>query len=215
MLVNCVSFPFPKVYPITDTEISGLSHAAQVKHLIEGGATLIQLREKHRSPREFFADALESVRLAKDAGVRIIINDRVDIALAARADGVHLGQTDMPVEAARQVLGDEFLIGYSTHDLEQFRAALELPINYIAFGPVHGTTTKENPDPVVGLEQLRGLQAFKPSLPIVAIGGISESNARQTLDAGADSLAIISAFLADPARIAENIRRINDLLDPN
>src|SRR5438067_13858589 len=104
MIADIVSLTLPKIYPITDTTISGLSHHDQVKQLIEGGATLIQLREKRPSPREFFHDAREALSVARSAGVKLIIYDRVDIAMAIGADGVHLGQTDMSVEAARRLV---------------------------------------------------------------------------------------------------------------
>ena len=117
-------FSFPsKIYPITDITISGLSHAEQVARLVAGGARLIQLRDKHSSPREFFTDASSAVTIARSYGVRIIINDRVDMALALRADGVHLGQSDVPPEAARKLLGETAVIGFSVHSVEQAKAA--------------------------------------------------------------------------------------------
>ena len=128
-----MSFHLPKIYPITDTALSSLSHAEQVKDLIAGGATLIQLREKHNSARAFYADAYDAIRIARSAGAKVIINDRVDAALALGADGVHLGQTDMPVAAARRLLGKAAIIGFSTHNIEQVKAALKLPIDYLAF----------------------------------------------------------------------------------
>lgn len=207
-----MSINLPKVYPITDTDISGLSHTEQVERLIEGGATLIQLREKRRPSRAFYSDALTAIRVARSARVKIIINDRVDLALALAADGVHLGQTDMPVDAARRLLGREALIGFSTHSPTQARAALDLPIDYLAFGPVYPTSSKANPDPVAGVEELRRVRALAASLPVVAIGGINRSNGRQVLDAGADALAVISALLSNPARIAENLREFTQLL---
>jgi thiamine-phosphate pyrophosphorylase len=182
---------FPKLYPITDIRLSRLSHAQQVERFAAGGATLIQLREKIASPRRFYEDALEAMRVAKSLNVQIIINDRVDIAIAADADGVHLGQDDLPPEKARVLLGENRIIGYSTHDVKQAVAADSMPIDYVAIGPVFQTSTKENPDPVVGLEALRLIKS-QITKPLVAIGGITFEEAPSVLQAGADSLAIIS-----------------------
>jgi thiamine-phosphate diphosphorylase len=128
-MISAVLLQLPRIYPITDTEISALTHAEQVAHLLDGGGTFIQLREKKTSARGFFNDAASALRLARAAGATLIINDRVDIALALAAPGVHLGQTDMPVAEARQLLGPNEIIGYSTHNLDQVREAVELPIN--------------------------------------------------------------------------------------
>ncbi len=181
----------PRLYPITDTRQSGLSHAEQVRRLAASGATLVQLREKHASPREFYAEALSAVQAARSLGVQIIINDRVNIAIAVKADGVHLGQEDLPPSKARLLLGDSAIIGYSTHSLKQAMEASFEPVDYVAIGPVFQTGTKENPDPVVGLE---GLAEVRPrvSVPLVAIGGITLDRARAVIEAGADSLAVIS-----------------------
>jgi thiamine-phosphate pyrophosphorylase len=138
----------------------------------------------------------------------MIINDRVDVALALGVDGVHLGQTDMPVPLARQLLGANAIIGYSTHNLPQVRAALDLPIDYLAFGPVFQTRSKQNPDPLVGLESVATVKSLAGSMPIVAIGGISRSRVADILEAGADSAAMISDILSVPERIAENIREL-------
>lgn len=209
-----MSIHLPKVYPITDSELSGLSHLEQTKHLIAGGATLIQLREKRASSRVFYDDAAAALQAARSAGVKLIINDRVDIAFALQADGVHLGQDDMPVEPARRLLGGDAVIGFSTHNLEQAREALHLSIDYLAFGPIFLTSTKSNPDPVAGLDQLRHVCSLAGSLPVVAIGGINRSNAREVLAEGADAVALISALVANPARIAENLRELTALLTP-
>lgn len=197
----------PKIYPITDVGLTGLSHVEQVRQFIHGGATLIQLREKKNAPREFYEEACEAVELAGSSGVQIIINDRVDIALASRAAGVHLGQTDLPAEAARQILGKNAIIGLSTHNLEQAVAAVKLPIDYVALGPIFATTTKQNPDTVVGLENLKPVRAAIGNFPIVAIGGITKENAEKTFAAGASSLAIISALFEDKNKIAETTRK--------
>ena len=201
----------PKIYPITDTAISGLSHTEQVEQLLQGGATLIQLRDKVAPPRSFLNDAKNAFRAARAAGAKLLINDRVDIALALDADGVHLGQFDMPVEAARRLLGDRAIIGFSTHDIERARHALTLPIDYLAFGPVYSTETKQNPDPIVGLKALGEVKEMAGSLPVVAIGGIDESRVHDVLMAGADSIAIISALLAPPSDIAEKLRNLADI----
>jgi thiamine-phosphate pyrophosphorylase len=196
----------PKLYPITDARLSGLSHAEQVARLSAGGATLVQLREKHLSPREFYLEARDALRVARERGVRLIINDRADIAMALGADGVHLGQDDLTPEAARRLLGTKAVIGFSTHSLEQAREAARLPVDYIAIGPVYATSSKENPDPVVGLEGLRLVRQETPSIPLVAIGGITRENARTALDAGADAVAVIGALLARPAEIEDRTR---------
>src|SRR2546423_9062135 len=142
----------PKLYAITDARLTGLTHAEQVARLCAGGATFIQLREKRASPREFYAAAEAALVVARACGATLIINDRADIALALHADGLHLGQDDLDPKAARRLLGPRAIIGYSTHNLEQAQAAANLPVDYVAIGPVFATTTKENPDPVVGLE---------------------------------------------------------------
>ncbi|HKP45102.1 MAG TPA: thiamine phosphate synthase [Pyrinomonadaceae bacterium] len=181
-----------RIYPITDRLASGLSHAQQVAEFGRRGFRLVQLRDKHLSAREFFREAEEARTVARAYGMRLIINDRVDVALAVRADGVHLGQDDLSPEAARHLLGDEAIIGFSTHHLAQAQSALELPINYLALGPIFGTISKENPDPVVGLQQLGAIKSGVPGIPVVAIGGINRANRASVLAAGADAVAVIS-----------------------
>jgi thiamine-phosphate pyrophosphorylase len=189
----------PRVYALTDVQLSGLSHAQQVELLSLGGATLIQLREKQMPPREFYEQAKMAVR----PGVQLIINDRVDVALAVGAQGVHLGQDDMPPEAARKLLGPNAVIGYSTHNIEQAIAATKLPIDYLAIGPIFATTTKSDTAPVLGLRRLRAVREAIGAFPLVAIGGISHANAREVIGAGADSVAVIGALLSDSRRIPE------------
>jgi thiamine-phosphate pyrophosphorylase len=196
-------FLLPPVYPITDTRISRLSHVEQVRRFIDGGARLIQLREKYGSPREFFADAAASVEYAHSKNVLILINDRVDIALAAGADGVHIGQTDMPPTDARGILGENAIIGYSTHSVAQAREAARMPIDYAAIGPVFATSTKEDPDDVVGLDGVSKARAVTRDLPLTAIGGITYSSAERVIKAGADSVALISSLLDDPENIGK------------
>src|SRR5712691_6962169 len=214
--MNPVVFHLPKVYPTTDTDLSGLSHAEQVDRLIAGGATLIQLRDKHATPRDFYRQAEAALQIARKHDVRLIINDRVDVALALGADGVHLGQTDMPVEAARRLLGERVIVGIATHNLEQAKLAPNMPVDYVAFGPIFKSSTKENPDPIAGLEALRGVRTIVGSLPVVAIGGITLANAEEAWKAGADAVSSIAALISDPSRIRENMRKMlaNSQADP-
>src|SRR5262249_12189995 len=181
----------PALYPITDTKLSGLSHADQVALLIEGGATLIQIRDKSATPDELYRAGVASIAIARPRGVRIIINDRADVALAAGADGVHLGQDDLPAEQARALLGPSRIGGLSTHSVAQAVRAAGLPVDYIAIGPAFRTTTKVNPDPTVALD-LIGEISRQIDKPLVAIGGITLERARDVVEAGADSVAVIS-----------------------
>ena len=203
----------PKVYPITDTEISGLSHVEQLARLSAGGATLIQLREKKLSPAQFFHEAARAIQLARQRGVRVIINDRVDIALTLQADGVHLGQDDLPPEAARRLLGKEFIIGISTHTVEQAQQAWKLPVDYLAIGPIFPTKTKSDPEPTVGLAGLSAVRKAVGDFPIVAIGGITAGTTASVIDAGATSVALISALLSPPEEMTNGVRDLLQLLN--
>ena len=210
-----MAFSLPKIYPITDAKLSGLSHADQVRQFVEAGAKLIQIREKKASSRDFFEAVTESLGIARSFGAKVIVNDRLDIALAAGADGVHLGQDDLSPEDSRKLLGDHAIIGYSTHSVKQAIEAASMPVDYIAIGPVFGTMTKQKPDPVVGLDGLRAVRKAISSTPLVAIGGISESNLADVFAAGADSAAIISAlYTSDPdikTRFAQLYERTNNV----
>lgn len=199
-----LKFSLPAIYPITDTEISGLSVPEQVERLVAGGATLIQIREKKASSRDFLRSVEASIEIARPRGVLIIVNDRVDIAMVSKADGVHLGQTDLSPVYARKLIGDKAIIGYSTHTIEQAKAAVDLPIDYAAFGPVFATSTKHEPDPVVGTAVLGQVKKILEDVPLVAIGGINGANVSSVLDAGADSAAIVSGILSEADRIQEN-----------
>lgn len=198
----------PKLYAITDARLCGLSHAEVVARLVDGGAQFVQLREKHLSPREFYREAEMALRVARSRGARLIINDRVDIALALQADGVHLGQDDLQPEAARRLLGERAIIGFSTHSPEQAREAARLPVDYIAIGPIFPTSSKEHPDPAVGLDGLSLVRQVVGPIPLVAIGGINHERAREVLAAGADSVAVISALLSEPSQITQRTREL-------
>ena len=203
-----MTFILPKIYPITDAQISGITHAEQVRRMADGGARLIQLREKDRPLGDWFTDALQAVKIAHEFGIKIVVNDRVDLALAIGADGVHLGQDDLPPDAARRLLGNNAIIGYSTHNLEQAGAAMRLPIDYIAFGPIFTTSTKKNPYPIVGLDLLQRVRLETGDFPLVAIGGIKAENLLQVLDAGADSAAMIGAVISEPAEITARMQHL-------
>src|ERR1044071_2268869 len=203
----------PRVYPLTDVQLSGLSHAEQARLLSLGGASLIQLREKRMTPLEFYHHAKAAV--AEHPEVRLIINDRVDIALAAGAAGVHLGQDDMPPGVARKLLGPDAIVGYSTHNVEQAFRASKLPIDYLAIGPIFPTATKTDTSPVLGLAGLRAVrQAIGPP-PLVHIGGITHANARAVIEAGADSVAVISALLSNRNAIPDATQRLIISLPPS
>ncbi|CAN5669616.1 thiamine phosphate synthase [soil metagenome] len=209
-----MEFRLPKIYPFTDTILAGVSHAEQVRHLSAAGARLIQLREKKQSSSEFTAAAVEAIEAARAFGTKIMINDRVDIAMLVGADGVHLGQDDLPPEAARRLLGDRAIIGLSTHTIDQVEKAIKLPIDYLAFGPIFQTATKADADPVVGLQPLRLIREIAGDLSVVAIGGIGRSNLLATLNAGADSVAVISAVLGGPAPIGDAFAKLAQIANP-
>lgn len=201
-----MSFLLPRLYAITDTHLCALSHAEQVGKLIRGGANLIQLREKHLPSGAYYQEAEAAVRVARANGITVIINDRVDIALALHADGVHLGQHDLGSVEARQLLGPDAIIGVSIHNKEQAKDALALPIDYLAAGPIFPTKSKHNPDPILGLDGLRDIRRIAGNLPLVAIGGINLERAVGVFKAGADGIALISALLSSPEDIEANTR---------
>lgn len=195
------------IYPLTDRQVSALSHAEQVAKLSDCGARIIQLREKKLSAREFFIEADAAMRIARKRGTKIIINDRVDIALALGADGVHLGQDDLSTETARRILGPQAIIGISTHTLEQAIEASQMPVDYVAIGPIFPTHTKESHETAVGAEGLRALRAQIANIPLVAIGGITEQSARELLLAGANAVAVISDLWPTQSDPTSKIRR--------
>lgn len=190
----------PKLYAITSRELSNCTHEELVRVMLKGGARLIQLRDKDTSGVELLEEARSCLKHTRYAGAVLIINDRLDVAMAADADGLHLGQEDIPVEEARRVLGEKKIIGISTHSLKEFRAALGTSADYIAFGPIFPTKTKVNPHPPVGLELLRMAKAASDR-PIVAIGGITPDRASEVISAGADSIAVISALYPWPDKL--------------
>ena len=196
----------PKLYAITDTQLSNYTHVEIVELLLAAGVRFIQLRDKEASSKELLDQARACLELTRAANAKLIINDRVDVALTADADGVHLGQGDLAIAEAREILGDDKIIGVSTHSLEQFKAALQTSANYLAVGPVYATTTKENPDPVVGLALVKAAKAAmavsnEANRPLVAIGGITVERTKEVIAAGADSVAVVSALYPWPEKL--------------
>ena len=206
----------PRIYPIIDaTQFSRGAHPLEnllhfAEELIKSGATLIQYRDKSQDVRRALNWARELQRVTGQR-TRLIINDRADLCLAAGADGVHLGQDDLSAAAVRRIF-DAVLqhsapchalrIGVSTHNLTQLREADQMPVDYVAIGPVFTTNAKINPDPVVGLDGVRQARAAT-SKPLVAIGGINRRNCKEVIDAGADSVAVISDLLESPGKAFE------------
>jgi thiamine-phosphate pyrophosphorylase len=188
---------FPPLYAILDPSLLSVPPLAFAAPLARAGVKLMQLRDKRTTPRSACAAAQELIAGLSGQGIRIIVNDRPDIAALADAGGVHVGQQDVRVEDARRICGESRWVGVSTHNVEQFREAVATSADYIAVGPIFPTTTKKNPDPVVGLEFLRASRRLTRK-PLVAIGGISLETAAEVFRAGADSVAVIGDLLLAP-----------------
>lgn len=205
--------PDLRLYALIDPEhLGGHDLATLGAAVARGGATLVQLRDKLGSTREMVARARALIAVLRPAGVPLLINDRVDVALASDADGVHVGQDDMAVADARRLLGDSACIGLSLKTIEQAQAAPLDLLTYVAIGGVFTTTSKDNPDRPVGLDGFRRIAAAirqrKPGYPVCAIAGIDASNAGEVIAAGADGVAVISALSrgSDPAAAAREMR---------
>ena len=188
----------PAIYPILDTE-SLAARACPVQEaagaFLDGGASILQLRHKGHWSRAGFEDARRIAELCRVYGAQFIINDRADMAALIHA-GLHLGQDDLAPSDARTILGPGAVLGFSSHNADQLRAALAEPVDYVAFGPVFPTRSKRNPDPVVGLAELQKCRVLT-SKPLVAIGGITRENAADVFAAGADSVAVIGDLLPE------------------
>ena len=202
---------------IVDPErANGRSLADLTRMVVAGGATLIQLRDKHGATRQMIAEAREIKAALAGTGVPLVVNDRVDVALIAGADGVHVGQDDMRVEDARRLLGPEAIIGLSVNTVALANAAPVALLDYVGVGGVYATTSKDNPDPPIGVAGLRDIvaafRARKGDLPVCGIAGIDATNAGPVIAAGADGVAVISALSMrpDPEAAARELRRAVD-----
>jgi thiamine-phosphate pyrophosphorylase len=203
----------PRIYAILDAGVfpdAGAMFAAE-EELLVGGCTLLQYRNKSGNARVMLEQARELCRLSRARvpapHVRLIMNDRADLALAAEFDGVHVGQEDLSAESVRGIIGADRWLGVSTHNPEQMVEADRSPADYVAIGPIFSTSSKEKPDPVVGIEGVRRARGLTRK-PLVAIGGITRANAAAVIAAGADSVAVISDLLREPRKSAEEFFRI-------
>lgn len=205
----------PALYPILDTGTvnrRGIGVVAAATQILEAGAQILQFRHKEFFSREVFAELEQVAALCREARAMFVVNDRADIARLTSA-GLHLGQEDLLPVDARLVVGAETVIGFSTHNERQFREALAQPADYLAFGPIFSTASKENPDPVVGLDELSRLRALT-KWPLVAIGGITRANARSVLAAGADSVAVIGDLYPEDGEIRARVEEWLRILAP-
>ena len=189
---------FPALYAILDPTLIKDPLVEFAAQLSEAGVELMQLRDKRASARKIYAESRALAERFAGSGVRLILNDRPDIAAMIGAGGVHVGQEDLPVEAARAICGSGCWVGVSTHNLAQLREANQTSADYIAVGPIFPTATKENPDPVVGLDFLRFARE-ETRKPLVAIGGITIQSAADVFRAGADSVAVVRDLLEAPS----------------
>ena len=198
----------PRLYPILDPACfpDGREMFAAAEELAAAGITLLQYRNKQGTARQMLDEARE-LRSRLAPRVKLIMNDRADLCLAAAFDGLHVGQDDLSPEAARVIIGPARWLGVSTHNPEELAEADKTSADYLAIGPVFATTSKANPDPVVGLEGIRRARELTHK-PLVAIGGITRANARSVFDAGADTVAVISDLVRDPRKSAEEFLRV-------
>jgi thiamine-phosphate pyrophosphorylase len=204
----------PRLYPIVDAAFFSTTEdlAAFAGELVAGGCTLVQYRNKSGNARVMLEHARELRRRCR-TGVsdprvpELIMNDRADLCLVAEFDGVHVGQDDLLPESVRGIIGLDRWLGVSTHNAEQVKEADQTSADYLAIGPVFSTSSKDRPDPVVGLEGVRRARQLTRK-PLVAIGGITRGNAASVIEAGADSVAVISDLLRDPRKSAEEFFRV-------
>lgn len=202
----------PALYAILDPEqMQGQPPETVLLELLQGGAKIVQLRAKIMPPRDMLELARKARAITRRYDCRLIVNDRIDIAIACDADGAHLGQEDLPLPVARKIMPDR-IIGISTHDLAQARGAESAGADYIGFGPMFGTNTKQTGYSARGLDGLREIRAAV-KLPIVAIGGINENNIAQVWQTGADAAAIISDIL-HAENVAAKVRQILSAVPP-
>ena len=204
----------PRLYAILDSDVlaaRSLTLRRVAESFRDAGVTLLQLRDKSGSPQQILAHAARLKDIFAGTGATIILNDCPDLAALAELSGVHVGQQDLSPDDARIVAGPGRIVGVSTHNEAQVRVAAITSADYIAIGPIFTTGSKQNPDPVVGLEGVRLARSLTEK-PLVAIGGITRANARSVIEAGADSVAVISALLAPGETMGQVVRDFLDIL---
>jgi thiamine-phosphate pyrophosphorylase len=193
------NFRLPAFYPILDTAVlasRGMTAGAAAEAMLEAGARILQFRHKQFFSRPVFEEAERVAALCRAADALFVLNDRADFAQLLNA-ALHLGQDDLAPVDARKILSPETVVGFSTHNRDQLRDGDSQPVDYLAIGPLFGTGSKQDPDPVVGVEELRSLRSLTTK-PLVAIGGITRETARSVFEAGADSLAVIGDLYPQP-----------------
>ncbi len=203
----------PKVYPILDSEAlaqRGIALETAAAAFLEGGAGILQLRHKGHWSRNVFEAARKIAALCRAEGVQFVVNDRADFAMLLGA-GLHVGQDDLPPRDARALIGNEALLGFSSHNPAQLCAAGGEPVDYVALGPIFATASKQNPDPVVGIDHLRECRALIEK-PLVAIGGITLENAPSVWAVGADSVAVIGGLLPRESNVRALRERVEQWL---
>jgi thiamine-phosphate pyrophosphorylase len=206
----------PPFYPIVDTGAvlaRGLDPVRVAIEILDGGARILQFRHKAFLSRQAFEWLEQMAGLTRQAGATFVVNDRADLAKLFGAV-LHVGQDDLLPSVARRVVGADAVVGYSTHNEAQLRAAMNEPADYVALGPIFGTATKENPDATVGVEELRRLRPLATIRPLVAIGGITRANALDVLAAGADSVAIVGDLFPEDGDIRRRAAEWVRLLQP-
>jgi len=199
-----------RLYLVTDRDLAGGRPLAEIVRLaLRGGVTAVQVREKSLGASRFLEEVLELQRVLAGTGVPLVVNDRVDVALAARADGVHVGQDDLPAAEARRLVGPSMLLGVSVATADEARRALDHGADYVSVSPVFLTPTKPDAELAVGLEGVARVRSAAGDAPVLAIGGINAGNARAVVAAGADGVAVVSAVMSapDPEAAAADLRR--------
>ncbi len=203
----------PILYGIIDKRFSSYSHYDIAKQLLDGGIKIIQLREKILTDKEFVENAIKIKKLTENYDALFIVNDRIDIAVICDADGVHLGQGDIDVKIARNFLGENKIIGLSTHNFAQVKDAIEIKPDYIGFGPIFPTKSKENPDPVVGVDNLRKiLKEVRSIFPVVAIGGINLNNIKDVISCKPHMICVMSGIIGQKD-IVRTVKKYMEIID--
>ncbi len=202
----------PILYGIIDKRFSQFNHIEIAENMLSAGIKIIQLREKELNDKDFLKIACKIKEMCNDNDAIFIINDRVDIAILSEADGVHLGQNDIEIEKARMLFGEDKIYGLSTHNLEQVEIAEKISPDYIGFGPIFETKSKENPDPVVGIELLQKVKKLYKNIPIVAIGGINLKNIKDVICCKPEMICVMSGIISQK-NIKETIKKYMEIID--